>query len=57
MAFYHEGFFNARRPIYDPAVFARVAEKSIGTTPVFPEYLDWVNLWPRWSKWLLDGVK
>jgi glycosyltransferase involved in cell wall biosynthesis len=56
-AFCYSGFFNARRPVYDPTEFANAVQASIGATVSLPEYLDWVNLWPRWSKWLLDGVK
>ena len=62
VAFRYEGNCNCRRPVFNPADWsARIEQlKQIDAAgkfrPAFPFELDWENLWPRWSRWLCEGI-
>ena len=55
---YGEGWYGHRRPVFRESDWADAIEGSkfwSGKTEL-PKELDWDNLWPRWEKWLLEGV-
>jgi glycosyltransferase involved in cell wall biosynthesis len=57
IAFTVSDWYCNNRPVYDPRDWAdKVIESKGKTASLYPE-LYWENLWPRWEKWLLAGVK
>ena len=52
-----EGQFNCVRPVFDPRCWAACGSTMVGLPTQLPDYLDWNNLWPRWSDWLTKGAK
>jgi len=61
VAFRIEGPYNSFRPVHDPQRWARditsILTEGFDFDALLPDPLDWKNLWPRWQKWLGDGVK
>jgi hypothetical protein len=52
-----EGQFNCVRPIFSPIDwFVCIHQKQMQESVTLPAELDWVNLWPRWAKWLKAGL-
>jgi glycosyltransferase involved in cell wall biosynthesis len=53
-----EGPYNCVRRVYSPYEWRDKVKflpaSNIRTT--LPAHLDWNNLWPRWEKWLREGV-
>ena len=53
-----EGQFNCVRPVFSPIDwFVCINQKQMQESATLPAQLDWVNLWPRWAKWLHAGLK
>jgi len=54
----YEGLYGCKRPVYDPHIWAAAADDIIKTKTrtVLPDHLDWKQLWPRWQKWIKDGI-
>lgn len=57
VAYRHEGPFFNKRPVGDPEAWSYAATELIGMECELPSELDWNNLWPKWSEWLLKGVE
>jgi glycosyltransferase involved in cell wall biosynthesis len=53
---WHGGPYNARYPVFSATDWADRIEAVLGTTASLPAELDWKNVWPRFEKWLTDGV-
>ena len=53
---YLDGFYADKRPTFSAHEWATVALRSAYKTASLPPELDWNNLWPRWERWLLEGV-
>jgi glycosyltransferase involved in cell wall biosynthesis len=56
IAYRTEGIYGAKRPVFDPEVWAMKAKQAVTQKASLPASLDWNNLWPRWEKWFLEGV-
>lgn len=53
----YEGLYACKRPVFNPQDWAdKVAQVLDKTVEISPE-LRWDKLWPRWEKWLRNGVK
>ncbi len=55
-----DGAYNSMRPVYQPmdwtvAIMNRLEKEKEAVT--LPSTLDWNNLWPKWERWLREGVK
>jgi glycosyltransferase involved in cell wall biosynthesis len=57
IGFRGEGFYGIKRPVFDPHGWATITLRAHGLSATLPEYIDWKNAWPRWEKWLEEGVK
>ena len=55
-AFYHEGLYSTRRPVFDSGLWAKMANQWIGTRVEMDPQYDWVNLWPRFEEWFREGL-
>jgi glycosyltransferase involved in cell wall biosynthesis len=56
-AFRYEGEYACKRPVYTAWRWASTVNSLIGKRCDRPDEYDWNNLWPRWKKWLLDGIE
>jgi len=52
-----EGPYNSFRPVMCATDFAAKAIEVTGKQFDFPTYIDWNVLWPRWERWLRDGIE
>ena len=52
-----EGPYNCVRPVMDPPKFARKVNEVEDQLFMFPQYIAWDNLWPKWADWLQAGLK
>lgn len=65
IAYYYEGAFCSKRPVYDPETWAdRVEEMALrrkqwATVNLLPPHVDWngPTLWPAWKDWFLRGIE
>ena len=56
VAFYEEGLYCNRRPVFETAEWADAVESVIGIPATLPKGLSWDECWPQWEKWFLEGV-
>lgn len=56
IAFYEEGLYANRRPVFEPREWADAVQAVVGHPASLPTGLSWDECWPRWEKWFLDGV-
>lgn len=60
IAFYYEGAFCSKRPVFNASEWADKVESAalessqVARESILPESLDWNNLWPRWSEWFME---
>jgi glycosyltransferase involved in cell wall biosynthesis len=52
-----EGPWNMVRPVYDPQHWADYANKLIGTRVKLAPQYSWDQVWLRFQKWFMDGLK
>ena len=52
-----EGPLNLLRPTVQAGYWAHRILPELNKQITRPNELDWVNLWPTWREWLLEGVK
>jgi glycosyltransferase involved in cell wall biosynthesis len=57
IAFHYETIWSCKRPVYDPADWAKKSESWIGHRATMDMKYDWINLWTEWEKWLLKGTQ
>lgn len=59
LAYRYEGIYSCKRPIFDPIDWADACcrVESMNDPVQLPSSLDWQNLWPRWEKWLREGLQ
>lgn len=63
IAFYHEGAFCSKRPVFNAEDWADRVEamtlesKQTARNSLLPEWIDWNNLWPRWEEWFRKGIE
>jgi glycosyltransferase involved in cell wall biosynthesis len=57
IAFYEEGPYESRRPVYEAEKWADRVE-SVRRNAKIPECIDWngSTLWPAWEKWFRGGI-
>jgi glycosyltransferase involved in cell wall biosynthesis len=54
-----DGVYGIRRPVFDADAWAQAAGLGKVMNTVYgklPDYIGWDNAWPRWKKWLLEGL-
>jgi glycosyltransferase involved in cell wall biosynthesis len=57
LAYRTEGVYNCIRPVFGTLRWKEVIESlNLKTAYALPAELDWNNLWPRWEKWLREGI-
>lgn len=57
VAIRQEGMFCSTRPVFTFEEWVKAAMAHRNAPASLPAELDWVNLWPRWQKWLTEGVE
>jgi len=55
-AFYYEGFYANKRPVYSAHDWATVTLRAAYRKAEVPAYIKWENCWPQWEQWFLEGV-
>jgi glycosyltransferase involved in cell wall biosynthesis len=61
IAYHYEGAFCSKRPVFRAEDWADRVEsialcRQAARNSLLPEWIDWNNLWPRWSQWFREGV-
>ena len=60
IAFYEEGWYSHRRPVFDASDWADKIQRIISYPGAFNSSLrlefTWDGCWPAWREWLLRGV-
>jgi glycosyltransferase involved in cell wall biosynthesis len=57
IAFFYEGAFCSKRPVFNPSDWADKAESAylessqVARKSILPEWIDWKNAWKEWEKW------
>jgi glycosyltransferase involved in cell wall biosynthesis len=52
-----EGPWNLLRPVGNPKEWADRILSATETAALFSPQLDWNNLWPKWEKWIEEGLR
>jgi len=56
VAYRMEGLYSSVRPVFQAQDWATRVLQFIGKRATLDPQFAWSNLWPRWQKWLLDGM-
>jgi glycosyltransferase involved in cell wall biosynthesis len=56
-AFRYEGPWCSQRAVHNPQEWTARIDAVAGTDFHLHSDLEWDNLWPKWSEWLLKGLK
>ena len=57
VAFRYESIWSCKRPVYDPAEWAKKAANWLGQRVTMDRKYDWKELWPHWESWFREGLK
>lgn len=52
-----DGFYGLRRPVFRPDDWATAIMLNRGKKAYLDKRLDWKVAWPKWQRWLEEGVK
>ena len=56
VAFFYEGSYASKRPVYNAVDWAAKAEEWLGKRASLDPQYDWENNWPRFEKWFREAI-
>jgi glycosyltransferase involved in cell wall biosynthesis len=56
VGFRGDGYYGIRRPIFNASDWADKVIIAVKEHATLPNYIDWLNAWPAWEKWLRKGI-